>query len=357
MSESFEVEASTGSYSVQIESGAFERFLTEMPEALVIADAYFQPRFEALGRTAIFVEAHESIKSLDASPALIEEIRSRGAGRQTHLVAVGGGIVQDLSAFIASIYMRGLEWTYVPTTILAMADSCIGGKSSINVGRYKNLVGTFHPPLRVLIDPALAETLPVVDRAGGLVEAVKICFCRGAEAFDKYLACEPGTEMSTEALEKVVALSLRSKKWFIEIDEFDKNERLLLNFGHTFGHAIEGASHYAIPHGIAVGLGILCALEFERQAGVDYAGAPGVARLEAHLEKLIEAVPEVGAHLKGLDLKDVMERFDSDKKHRREVYTLILVNAAGTVELRQIAKNEDARARVESAMRAVIGRN
>ncbi len=242
-------------------------------------------------------------------------MRRDGANRSTHLVAVGGGVIQDISAFVASVYMRGLAWSYVPTTVLAMVDSCIGGKSSINVGPYKNLVGTFHPPQHIYVDPAYAETLPRDQFASGLIEAAKICFCRGGAAFEGYLSHEPSTTMSTDALEGVILESLHAKKHFIEIDEFDKKERLLLNFGHTFGHALEGASHYGIPHGIGVGLGILCSLAFQRRRGVAYAGAPVVAELAAHLDQLIRTVPSLREQLLKLDLADVLDRFASDKKH------------------------------------------
>ena len=137
--------------------------------------------------------------------------------------------------------MRGIAWSYMPTTVLAMVDSCVGGKSSINVGPYKNLVGTFHPPKQIDIDPLLATTLASEQIAAGLIEAAKICFCRGPASFAEYLGQEPGVGMGTQALEHVILTSLLAKKHFIEIDEFDKKERLLLNFGHTFGHAIEGA--------------------------------------------------------------------------------------------------------------------
>ncbi len=161
---------------------------------------------------------------------------------------------------MASVYMRGLQWAYIPTTLLAMCDSCIGGKSSINVGPYKNLVGTFHPPAAIMIDPGLVSTLSLEQTVSGLVEACKICYCRGTAAFQEYLDLKPSPSMTEGQIEQAVLLSLSSKKWFIEIDEFDRAQRLLLNFGHTFGHAIEGASHFRISHGIAVGVGMLCAI-------------------------------------------------------------------------------------------------
>jgi len=353
------VTASTGSYNVEIECHAFPRSLSTLDRPVIIADEFFRATLAPAIPSAIFVPAHETNKSLDASPAYIEQLRKNGANRQTHLVAVGGGIIQDLSTFIASVYMRGLSWSYVPTTILAMVDSCIGGKSSINVGPYKNLVGTFHPPQRILIDPALAQTLPPDQQASGLIEAAKICFCRGIDeqnqdSFARHVSFNPSASMSTEALQQLILNSLSAKKWFIEIDEFDKKERLLLNFGHTFGHAIEGASHYAIPHGIAVGLGILCALTFQRQRGINYSAAPRVAQLEAHLMQMIHALPNLNRRLKSLSLDEILERIASDKKHTTTHYTLILVSPAGDVFLDRVPRTPATDTHLQQAVRTMI---
>jgi 3-dehydroquinate synthase len=356
LASSLEIESSTGSYSVGIESGSFERSLKHFEGAAIIADEFFRPAFERAGAEAIFIEATETNKSLDASPAIIERIRKAGANRQTELVAVGGGTVQDLSAFIASVYMRGLRWSYMPTTVLAMVDSCIGGKSSINVGPYKNLVGTIHPPERVLIDPALARTLPDDQKASGLIEAAKICFCRGEESFAQHVAYGPSIGMSSEALERLIVNSLSAKKWFIEKDEFDKKERLLLNFGHTFGHAIEGATHFAVSHGIAVGLGILAANEFERQRGVSYAGVARVKLLEEHLHTMISEVPNLAAPLRAMSVDEVIERFGSDKKHGPQHFTLILVAENGDVVLRKIEKTAQVTRDVERAIETIVKR-
>ncbi len=345
------IASSTGSYTVAVASRSFAGTLAELKAAgsgtLLLADEYFRPPIEAHGLPTLFIEATESSKSLDAAPALIEQMRRLGANRQTHLIAVGGGVVQDLAAFIASIYMRGLEWSYIPTTVLAMVDSCIGGKSSINVGPYKNLVGTFHPPQRILVDPAVAATLPRDQFAGGLIEAAKITFCRGPESFARYLAQDPDGE---DALEAIVLNSLSAKQHFIQIDEFDKKERLLLNFGHTFGHAIEGASHYAIPHGIAVGLGILCALAFQRLRGVDFSAAPRVAQLEAHLTYMVQALGDLQHHVRTLSLDEVLERMASDKKHTASHYTLILVDAAGDVILDRVPRTPETDAQLKRSI-------
>ena len=217
MSASFSISSSTGSYDVVVQQGIFADTIDDLQRSTYIADAFFQSRFTR-DHAPIFLEATETEKSLDRAPALIETMRARGANRGTMLVAVGGGVIQDICAFAASVYMRGLSWSYIPTTVLAMVDSCIGGKSSINVGPYKNLVGTFHPPSHIYVDPSLAETLPRDQFASGLIEAAKITFCRGSEAFAAYLACDPSIAMPTPALERVILNSLHAKKWFIEVD-------------------------------------------------------------------------------------------------------------------------------------------
>jgi 3-dehydroquinate synthase len=358
MSESFDIVAATGRYAIQIEVGAFAARLSGWKQNIIIADDYFRASLQTHRNTLLY-PASESTKSLDIAPQLIERLRECGANRQTTIVAIGGGIIQDLTAFAASIYMRGVPWIYVPTTILAMADSCIGGKSSINVGPYKNLVGTFHPPENVFIDPRFASTLPIDQQASGIVEAAKICFCRGPESFGTYLRSDPRPGMATDALAQLVTQSLHAKKWFIEIDEFDRKERLLLNFGHTFGHALEGASHYSISHGIAVGLGILCAIAFVRQAkeygGVDpYHSAPSVAKLEDNLDSLLKTVPKLRQPLASLRIEEVLDRFESDKKHKQDSFVLILVDTNGEVVLQKIAKSPESRDRVKRAIQSVV---
>ena len=354
MSASFEIKSSGGPYEVQVRSGIFAE--TQWAGGCVIADEFFREPPSWLDKHTIFIEASETEKSLDRIPPLIEQLRAAGTSRQAKLLALGGGIVQDISAFVASIYMRGLRWDYMPTTVLAMVDSCIGGKSSINVGPYKNLVGTFHPPERVLIDPALAGTLPDDQKASGLIEAAKICFCKGEDSFARHVSYGPSVTMGVAALEQVIVNSLLAKKWFIEIDEFDKKERLLLNFGHTFGHAIEGATHFAVSHGIAVGLGILCAIEFERQRGVSYKDVARVELLEEHLHAMISEVPNLAGPMIAMDVDEVIERFGSDKKHGPGSFTLILIAENGDVVLRKIDKTAQVTADVERAIKTVVKR-
>jgi len=324
------ISASTGAYDVRIGPGTFDELVREIPDAQVIADAFFAGRFPDV----LPLEATEDHKTLGGVQGLIEALRDRGVTRGDVLVALGGGIVQDVATAVASLYMRGLPWSYAPTTLLAMADSCIGGKSSLNVGPYKNLAGNFHPPQVVVIDPAFIDTLPAEDRAGGLCEAMKISFCRGPEAFATYLELQAA--FAEEPVQRAGALLhhvLRAKQWFVETDEFDQAERRLLNFGHTFGHALEGASGFAITHGIAVGIGVLCAERFAVGLDGDAIAQPALAD---HARELVGAAPNLGARLARVDVEQFERSFRSDKKHGRDGLHVILPTKAGTVAERVV---------------------
>jgi 3-dehydroquinate synthase len=356
---SFTVAASTGDYRVAIEQGLSRRLLGEdlqvgAGDRVFLVDDCLRTPFLEAGLDPILVVADEPAKSLDRMTEIVVQLRERRATRRTTLVAVGGGVVQDIAAFAASVYMRGIDWVYVPTTLLSMTDSCIGGKSSINVGPYKNIVGTFHPPVEVLIDPGYAATLNDEQRAAGLCEAAKICLCRSGEAFDAYLADCPAVSSAPDVLVAVVDRSLRAKKWFIEVDEFDRNERLLLNFGHTFGHAIEAATGFAVSHGIAVGLGMEAAFHLGAAMGRDYAGTPRLQSFRAHLDELLASVDGLGAALHTGSVPALMDAFESDKKHGRDRYAVILPRQDGAIERLMLARDADTRALVEGAFAQLL---
>ncbi len=324
MPDSFEIKAEARSYRVDIQPGVMMNHLRSLGlDTLVICDEIFNDRYKDLPCLVMSVPALETHKTLDEAARLIEAARAAGFTRSGKIVAVGGGIIQDVACFVASVFMRGVGWSYLPTTVLGMVDSCVGGKSSINVGRYKNLAGTIHPPDRVLVDPQFTQTLAVDHFAGGLCEAAKIAFARGGGVFRDYLDLDPRPSMDEAVLAKVVHLSLKAKQWFIEIDEFDRKERLTLNFGHTFGHAIESASDFAINHGAAVGLGMLCALEFAAARGI-VGRSELLERLKEHTLALLDTVPELRAEFARLDMNGFEKALLSDKKHTPDRLTLVL---------------------------------
>lgn len=204
----------------------------------------------------ILVESSESAKTLEYVSGVIEKLISLNFKRNNKLVAIGGGVVQDITAFIASILFRGVSWFYIPTTLLGQCDSCIGSKSSINFKGYKNILGTFKPPLKIYICPFFLKTLPDVEIRSGIGEMFHYFFTVGSE--DAKLLSESFYNIlsNKELLTPFIFKSLNVKKRVIEIDEFDTDYRHIFNYGHTFGHAIETISNYDICHGQAVTLGI-----------------------------------------------------------------------------------------------------
>jgi 3-dehydroquinate synthase len=176
------------------------------------------------------------------------------------LVSIGGGITQDITGFLASTLYRGIRWIFIPTTLLAQSDSCIGSKTSLNYRNYKNLIGTFYPPCKVNVDIRFISTQNNIDFYSGLGEIVKL-HVTGGRSYSDYIIDKLPLIMNRqkEVLLKAVRNSLLIKKSYIETDEFDKGRRNLLNYGHCFGHAIETATNFKITHGQAVVLGMILA--------------------------------------------------------------------------------------------------
>lgn len=296
---------------------------------LLLVDAFFRERLVVpSGLPVIWVEATEGAKSLQETLPLFMALKQAGLGRSSRITAIGGGVIQDIATFVGSLFMRGISWSYVPTTLLGMADSCLGGKSSINVGPYKNLIGNFHPPSRIDIMPVFARTLPPVELAGGAAEAAKIAFCRGAAAFATYRQLAApllSGSWQEQQLAELLQATLSAKQWFIETDEFDQAERRLLNFGHTWGHALESATDFAIPHGIAVALGMM--------ASICYTGhQPTSSGLWQHCLALLQPVLEP-AQLQAFNSDHFLKAFQADKKHSRGQYHLIVPAGTGSAEL------------------------
>lgn len=204
----------------------------------------------------LVIEATEENKSIERIIPVIERLVANKVRRDHILVAIGGGIIQDITCFIASTLMRGLTWKFVPTTLLAQADSCIGSKSSINLGATKNILGTFNPPNEILVCSAFLDTLEDKDIHSGIGEILKVHAIDGTAAFDRLAADYDALLNNRAVLLGYVRNALLIKQQFIEIDEFDKGLRNIFNYGHSFGHAIESATDFGVPHGIAVTMGM-----------------------------------------------------------------------------------------------------
>lgn len=339
MSEIFSVNSSIKSYEVDIARGKASEVLQTYPE-LVVVDEKVKTLWSALPfKNPIEVEAVEDNKTMHKSADIIESLRLLGATRKDTLLSIGGGIIQDVSTLSASLYMRGVNWVYMPTTLLGMVDSCIGGKSSINVGQYKNIAGNFYPPSRIVVDTDFCKTLEEQQLVEGLCEAVKICYAHSEEKLDYYLALvDVDSNLHHLSFEKIVKLSLSTKKEFIEEDEFDEGIRLLLNFGHTFGHALEGASQFAIRHGVAVGLGMICAYNLSVANGTLNSDNTRANKLIFHTKSLLNKVPNLKDTLMQVDMKKSFDRFKSDKKHTKDSYVMILFAEDGELCRMPVAK-------------------
>ena len=260
---SLEVQSHQGKYAAQFREGVFSELSTlDLTKKVFIVDSkvarlYAKPLERILSSGSVLrIEATEENKSLDQFTAYIESLVSLGVRRGDTLVAIGGGIIQDITCFLAATMFRGLDWIFYPTTLLAQADSCIGSKSSINVGVFKNLLGTFTPPKQVLIDPVVLKTLSPAEIRSGVGEMLKIHIIDGPASFDQIAADYDDVLADSSYLLRYVYRSLEIKKNFIEKDEFDRGIRNVLNYGHSFGHAIEAATEFAVPHGVAVTLGM-----------------------------------------------------------------------------------------------------
>jgi len=218
----------------------------------------FQERFgsSAHKEQMVLVEAEEQNKTVDYCQKIGEQLLAKNIRRSNTLIAVGGGITQDVIGFISSILFRGINWTLWPTTLLAQADSCIGSKTSINFGNYKNLLGTFYPPAQVLVNVAFLETLSTEDVKSGIGEMMHYYLIAGDTKAEQLMAEYEETLSLPTRLREYILASLRIKKNVVEKDELDKGERNLFNYGHTFGHAVEAVSEYKVNHGQAVTMGM-----------------------------------------------------------------------------------------------------
>lgn len=260
------------------------------------------------GKNIVLIDATEETKSYLGIEPIIQQVINLKLKRDSTLVAIGGGITQDITCFIATTFMRGIKWVFVPTTLLAQADSCIGSKSSINFGKSKNLLGSFNPPNKVIISQQFLSTLAEKDIKSGIGEILKL-----------YLIDEKivGSDEIRKDLSYHLYETLQIKKRFIEVDEFDKGIRNNLNYGHCFGHAIESATNFLIPHGIAVTMGMEIANRFALYDGlVD----------EDHFNQVSEMLKENYKEYAGVPIKiePILDALTKDKKNTSSKINIIL---------------------------------
>ncbi len=267
--------------------------------------------------TTILINATEDAKSYEQVGKVIEQLISSGIRRQHKLLAIGGGIIQDITCFISSTLLRGIPWEFFPTTLLSQADSCIGSKSSINMGEIKNILGTFNPPQRVVILTAFLKTLDERDMRSGIGEMLKVHTIAGPTAYDAIAANYESLLSDQKVLLEFVRNSLLIKQRYIEEDEFDRGIRNIFNYGHSFGHAIESATHHAIPHGIAVTMGMDIANFISTRRG--FLGAGHFERMSPVLQKNYVAFRNTP-----IPLDKLLSALGKDKKNTSDQLGLIL---------------------------------
>jgi len=250
-------------YPVLFEDDFSKRLAAELREGdVIVLDAnvrrLYANRLDNILSTYkhLVIEATEEQKSYVQLEWILRWLIENGFKKDQRLIAIGGGITQDITAFIASILYRGVGWLFYPTTLLAQGDSCIGSKTSINFDRYKNQLGTFYPPAEIVVDLRFLNTLPESAILSGMGEMIHYYLVAGETDFRRIKTEYSRSLQNREVLRGLIARSLEIKRGFIEKDEFDCNERQVLNYGHSFGHAIESLTNYGIPHGIAVSFGM-----------------------------------------------------------------------------------------------------
>ena len=283
------------------------------------------------GYRVIKIAAGEEYKNQFTVDSIIEELILMGAGKSTFLVGVGGGVVTDITGYIASIYMRGIKFGLIPTSVLSMVDAAIGGKNGIDVGVYKNMVGTILQPEFIFYDYTFLETLPVKEWVNGFAEIIKHACIKDELLFkvlEKYSLHEYQADRTLIA--DLIEKNVEIKTSVVTNDEFEKGERKLLNFGHTIGHAIENL--HGMPHGHAVSIGMIAACNLSVQLNNFHADdAAKIVRLLAryHLPVDVET-----------DHARVFEVLKMDKKRQGDGVQFILLNKIGNAEIKYISLTE-----------------
>jgi 3-dehydroquinate synthase len=334
-----------GSYPVIIEAGLLGGGgLPSLIEALaparhyaVISDSNVAPLYaqgvaEALVASGMaaslhFFPAGEAHKNRESWARLTDGMVEAGAGRDAAVLAVGGGVTGDLAGFVAATYMRGIPVVQLPTSLVAMIDSSVGGKTGVDVPGGKNLVGAFHPPRGVLVDPWVLHTLPRAERARGLAEAAKHGAIRDLAYLERILEVAPALlDGDPGASAEVVEGSVRLKRDVVQRDERETGERRILNFGHTLAHALESVSRFGVPHGDAVAIGMVLEARLGERRGVTLAGTAD------RLTSVLRALELPVALPAGVDPVALVEATRSDKKAASGAVRYVLLRTVGEVD-------------------------
>lgn len=322
------INSSLGSYSVEV----FKE--TRIPRAdLVIVDETVLGMHPGLaGPHIVSLKLSEIDKNLETVGLILGYFQAHGLDKNSLVAFVGGGVLQDVATLASSLYMRGVRWAYCPTTLQSMIDSCVGGKSAINFGNQKNALGNFYPPVEIAICTDFLTTLSTEHLVSGLMEGLKISIAAGKERDFKRLTSDLLVANILELpFSEIISFSLQQKKVFVEEDEFDRGIRRKLNFGHTFGHAIESGSGFQVAHGVAIGIGMLAAFNLSRTLGLQTAINQTPEKLIVKLFKYLNldrAIIPID-----FDTERCIESLRFDKKTIEQNYLFILPSESGLQEV------------------------
>jgi 3-dehydroquinate synthase len=334
---SYVVETPARSYPILVERGGVSRLRDYVPARsgtifFVSTEDVWQLHghtvAQDLAHQALFFPGGETRKRLAEVEALADQMVQKGADRSSVVVAVGGGIVTDVAGFLAAIFMRGIPLIQIPTTLLGQVDAAIGGKTGVNLTAGKNLIGSFHQPLAVLIDPALLGTLPEREYRAGLFEIIKHGVIADPDLF-QMMRREPERVLSQEkdVVDRMIADSVRLKAQVVSGDEKEEDRRRILNFGHTFGHALEAETDYSrFLHGEAVAWGMKAAALLAEKEGM---------LSSRDRQQIIECVNSYGPFpsLDGIDPARLAARLKSDKKTVQGKIHFVLPERIGAVRI------------------------
>jgi len=338
---SFLVRTAARDYSCVVERGALRSLAAHLPPVsgklfvVTTRDVWdiFSTRFaEALSGVpfeVLFFPGGEERKRISEVEALADQMVRLGADRSSLVIAFGGGIVGDLAGFLAASFMRGIHLIQVPTTLLAQVDASIGGKTGANLASGKNLIGAFHQPTAVLIDPDLVRTLPPREYRAGLYEVIKAGIIACPDLFELLLTdVSRILDMEPDLVERIIAESVRIKVEVVSSDERESDMRRILNFGHTVGHALEAETSYArLLHGEAVAFGMRAA---------SYLGHfLGVTSDQAH-SQILSCIDAYGAipRLEDIQAEHLLNRLVNDKKTIRGKVHFVLISSIGRTSIR-----------------------
>lgn len=317
-------------YEVVIEKGALCRIndlLKDGQRVLVVSDSNVMPIYgnRFVGAEKLTLKAGEKHKNLKTIQLILKTLQRLGFTRSDTVVGLGGGVVGDMAAFASSIYMRGIRYVACPTSLLAMIDSSVGGKTGVDFLGFKNMVGSFYQPSLVICDTDCLKTLPEREIKNGMGEAVKYAVLTGDE--EMLSDC-----LSADKVEAFIGKCVTAKKEIVEADEKDKGVRALLNLGHTFGHAIEKLSRFKIAHGVAVAMGIRVATKVA--VGAKVATLDNAEKIEALLDRY--NMPKAVEYNK----KDFIDAIWLDKKRTADGVNLVLPEKTGVCKTVYMTKQE-----------------